>query len=194
MCSVAIDGKEKRMRKGGGEKQSRRRRGGRRRQGSGGAAGLPSSHHGRDRGRELVEMRLGFDRPRGAVLFRPIPAEGHQITIRWSDPCVTERCRPRAAPRPGRRGSGSVYLPRRAARVQSGPWAAEGRGPKLFFQLFCLQITVFVDFAQILSKISFSFFYSNFSNEILIRDCKSYRNFSIKFKVNEFLNSCFRCK
>jgi hypothetical protein len=121
-------------------------------------------------------------------------APGRPMKIRRLESQGAERCRPRAAPRPGRGGSGSVYLPRRAARMQSGPWAAEGRGPKLFFQLFCLQITVFVDFVQILSKISYSIFYSKFSNEILIRDCKSYRNFSIKFKVNEFLYSCFRCK
>jgi hypothetical protein len=54
-------------RKWSGEKQSRRRRGGRRRQGSGGAAGLPSSRHGRDRGRERVNDRLGFRGSSGSL-------------------------------------------------------------------------------------------------------------------------------
>jgi hypothetical protein len=64
---------------------------------------------------------------------------------------------------------------------------------KTVFLLFFFQRTVLIVFCSVFEQISYSFFYSNFSNEILIRDLKSYRNISEKFKVNEFY-SCFRCK
>jgi hypothetical protein len=83
--------------------------------------------------------------------------------------------------------------------AQCATRAKAGRGPHLAtgrysFSVFLLQNhsfnCFFVQF--ILSKFHIVFSIQTFPTKILFREFKSYRNFSIKFKVNEFY-SCFRC-
>jgi hypothetical protein len=89
--------------------------------------------------------------------------------------------------------SGGVYLPHTAPRTQKQAVGRIWPRADTVFSGFLLQITVFNCFLFSFEQISYSFFYSSYSNENLFRECKSYRNFSEKLKVDEFY-SCFRCK
>jgi hypothetical protein len=90
------------------------------------------------------------------------------------------------ADRDAERAAGSIRCAVRQER-KSRPWAASGHGPIQFFLFFLLQYTVLLFFVQILSKFHIVFSIQIFPTKILFREFKSYRNFSIKFKVNEFL-------
>jgi hypothetical protein len=94
---------------------------------------------------------------------------------------------------PGRKGVRPLASAAQVGRTQKWPWAASGHGPNSFSLLFFPQNTVLIVSCTDFEQISNSFLYSNYSNESLFRECKSYRNFSEKFKVYEFY-SCFRCK
>jgi hypothetical protein len=66
---------------------------------------------------------------------------------------------------------------RRLPAAQRAPHAKAGRGPHIVtgrysFLFLFFQRTVLLYFVQFFEQISYSFFYSNYSNEILIRDCK----------------------
>jgi hypothetical protein len=79
-----------------------------------------------------------------------------------------------------------------AAQGAGGLWAASLR-QKSVFSLFLLQNTVSIVFVQFLSKFPIVFSIRIIPTKNLFREFKSYRNFSIKFKVNEFFYSSFRC-
>jgi hypothetical protein len=146
-----------------------------------------------ERGEKVSRAGARVQSASGGILSLPIGADSRPISIGRTRAKGSAPGRPRAVLGRAAKASDASYLPRRARRAQNGPWAAKATGQIVLSLLFFSTVTVFVDFIQILSKISYSFFYSIFSNEILIRDCKSYRNFSIKFKVYDFY-SCFRCK
>jgi hypothetical protein len=80
-----------------------------------------------------------------------------------------------------------------AAQRAGGLWAASLRQKSVFSLLFFPQFTVLLFFAQILGKFHIVFSIQIIPTKNLFREFKSYRNFSIKFKVYEFY-SCFRCK
>jgi hypothetical protein len=71
-------------------------------------------------------------------------------------------------------------------RAQGRPWASCGCGLNSFF-CFSFTDTVLLFFAQILGKFHIVFSIQIFPTKILFREFKSYRIFSAKFKVNEFL-------
>jgi hypothetical protein len=78
---------------------------------------------------------------------------------------------------------------------------AEGRGPgrravsRGFFSLFILlQNIVLLILFKFLSNYHTVSSIQNNPTKFCLEKLKSNRNFSIKFKVNEFLNLCFCCK
>jgi hypothetical protein len=77
----------------------------------------------------------------------------------------------------------------RACAVGRGPQKATGRN--CFFSVILFTDYSFVVFVQFFEQISYSPFYSNYSNENFFREFKSDRKFSVKYKVNEFFNSLF---
>jgi hypothetical protein len=117
----------------------------------------------------------------------------------WHPTAREKRCwRQRALGRngPGRKrgaADGICRTIRRARIVGRGPQKAAGR--KSFF-LFLVIFTEysFGDFVQILSNFHTVSSIQNNPTKFCLEKLKSNRNFSVKFKVNEFLNSCFRCK
>jgi hypothetical protein len=80
-------------------------------------------------------------------------------------------------------------------RAPSRPWAASGRGLKTVFSVIFYRLQFLLFFVQILSKFQIVFSIQIIPTKILFREFRSDRNFSVKYKVNEFFNSfCFRYK
>jgi hypothetical protein len=140
-------------------------------------------------GEEKNELGFALDRCVWAFLFN----RKERTTVRsnptaWKATASSKRVVGRV--RLGYRSSGAERMPHRGATHAK---QAVGR-VKLWVKLV-FSVISFTDysFCSDFEQISYSFFYSNYSNENLIREFKSYRNISGKFKVNEFY-SCFRCK
>jgi hypothetical protein len=132
-----------------------------------GSVGLPAATTG---GQRVVweesELGLVFFPPGGGVLYLPIPVEGRWIAIRRSTQSSAGACRPRAVLGRATKGRGGVYLP------HSVLCAKKASGLQFFFTETVLIVSC-SDFEQI----SHSFLCSNYSNENLFREFKSYRNF-----------------
>jgi hypothetical protein len=80
-----------------------------------------------------------------------------------------------------------------ARQVGRGPQKAAGQNSFFFFSVIFTEYS-FGDFVQILSNFHTVSSIQNNPTKFCLEKLKSNRNFSVKFKVNEFLNSCFRCK
>jgi hypothetical protein len=104
------------------------------------------------------------------------------------------RCRPQQAiSRMGwaRIVSGGVYPLHSAPRAQSGHGPPKATGRNSFSLLFFYRSQFLLFFVQFLSKFLRVFSIQIIPMKICFREFKSDRNFSVKYKVNEFFNSLF---
>jgi hypothetical protein len=126
-----------------------------------------------------VSAILGRFDPATVALDRRIQSDGQQLAVG-----AGRAFGPRPAGPPKAAVDGVCRTGHHARKSGLGPEKTAG---KLFFLFIYFLQKLFTDFCSDFEQISNSFLYSNYSNESLFREFKSYRNFSIKIKVNEFL-------